>query len=423
MGDFLVRRLLPAAVILPIVLAWLRFEGERAGFYGTGFGVVLTTTVNVIIIAALILWSARWLNRMEAKRKQAEEALRESQEQFRNLFEQSADALLVHDLLGKIVDCNAEACRSLGYSREELLQLSVEDFATNLVTPQEETFRPEGTLWQRVMASTPGEVSGVHLGEHRRKDGSTFPVEVHVGSVIYKGEHMLLASARDITERKQAEEEMGKAREVAEEANRTKSEFLANMSHEIRTPLNGVIGMSELLLDTKLTPEQREYAQTVRGSGETLLTILNDILDFSKIEAGRLSLETTEFDLQSEVEEVVSLLGGRAQEKGLELVSFVEPDVPSAVKGDPLRLRQILTNLVGNAIKFTDEGGITVLAKLAEDPDDAAMVRFEVNDTGIGMTEEQQQGLFEAFSQADASTTRKYGGTGLGLAISKHLLR
>ncbi len=423
MGRSLIRQLLPAAIVVPVVLAWLRLEGQWAGLFGTTVGTVLFTLANVLIISALVLWSARLLDRTEAEREQAAEALQESQRQFRNLFEQSVDALLIHDASGKIVDCNAAACRSLGYSREELLRLSVRDFATNLLTPEERASKAGGSLWQRVMAGEPGEVSGVHLGEHRRKDGTTFPVEVRVGSVIYNGELLILASARDITDRKRAENELRRAREIAEEASRTKSEFLANMSHEIRTPMNGVIGMAELLLGTTLSKEQREYAETVYNSGQTLLTILNDILDFSKIEAGRLTLENIEFDLRREVEEVAALLAGRAHEKGLELVSFVEPEMPTIMRGDPFRLRQILTNLLGNAIKFTDEGEVVLRAELVRNGVDDAVVRFEIKDTGIGMTREQQQRLFEAFSQTDASTTRRYGGTGLGLAISKQLVQ
>jgi two-component system, sensor histidine kinase and response regulator len=422
MGAFLIRRLLPAAIIVPVVLGWVRFEGERAGLYGTGFGVVLNTTANVIIITALVLWSARWLDRMEAKRKQAEEALRESRGQFEDLFEQSVDSLFIHDSSGQIIDCNAEACRSLGYSREELLQLSVEDFATNLVKPEDDESRPEGTLWQRVTASEVGKVRGVHLGEHRRKDGTTFPVEVHVGSVVYNGARVILASARDITERKRAEEEMRRARDEAEEASRAKSDFLANMSHEIRTPMNGVIGMTGLLLDTDLSEEQREYAETVRLSGENLLDLVNEILDFSKIEAGRMEIETIDFDLRSAVEETIGLLAERAHAKGLELASVIEYEVPIALRGDPGRIRQVLVNLLGNAVKFTEQGEVILRVGLVEETENAAVVRFEVKDTGIGIDEEQHARLFRSFSQADASTTRRYGGTGLGLTISKQLV-
>ena len=330
------------------------------------------------------------------------------------IIDSSDDAILSKTLDGIITSWNRGAEALYGYSRDEIVGLPI----TTLLPPER-----VGEV-QDILARIRRGERVEHFETTRiRKDGTPVQVALTISPMHDVTGRITGAStiARDITDRKRLEAEAERGRQAAHEASRLKSEFLAMMSHEIRTPMNAIIGMTGLLLDTDLTAEQRDYAETVRNSGEGLMAIINDILDFSKIEAGKLDVEILEFAPRTVVEEVADLLAERAHAKGLELVTLVQPDVPSLVRSDPGRVRQILTNLLANAVKFTRRGEIVVRVSLAHETPADVVIRFEVSDTGIGMTPEEQQRIFQPFAQADASTTRAYGGTGLGLAISKQL--
>jgi PAS domain S-box-containing protein len=352
------------------------------------------------------------------QRKVIEAALERSDHRTRQIVETAHDAFISIDARGRITGWNSQAEASFGWARGEALG---RELAETIIPEDQRAAHRLGL--ERFLATGQGPVLGRRLeltALHR--DGREFPVELTISPIEMEQGYAFNAFLRDITERKAAEHELALARDQALEASRMKSMFVANVSHEIRTPMNGVIGMSELLLGTELDDAQREYAEAISASGEALLTIIDDILDFSKIEAGKLELDPTDFDLREAIERACGMLAARAHEKGLELAVAIGPEVPALVRADSARLRQVLTNLVANAIKFTAAGEVVVRASATAAGAGDARVRVEVSDTGIGIAPEALEQLFEPYAQADGSTTRKYGGSGLGLAISRQLV-
>jgi PAS domain S-box-containing protein len=329
---------------------------------------------------------------------------RQGELRIRAILDSALDSIITIDEHGVVETYNPAAAQMFGYNAEDVIGQSLHRLVPALQSV--ETY----------LMGSRREVMG------QRQDGTAFPMELAVSEMHLGQRRLAVGIVRDITEPKRAEEALIQAREAALEAARVKAAFLANMSHEIRTPMNGVLGMLSLLLSTDLTADQRQYIETAHSSGDSLLTLLNDILDLSKIEAERLVLEHIPFDVRLTVEDVVDLLAERAYGKGVELACLMAPDVPHMVCGDPTRLRQVLTNLLSNAVKFTEQGEVIVRVTLAATRETTVALQFEVCDTGIGMSPEAQERIFDAFTQAGGSTTRKYGGTGLGLTITRHLV-
>jgi two-component system, sensor histidine kinase and response regulator len=357
-----------------------------------------------------------------SERESAEAALRESSELITLLLESAPEAIYGVDLAGDCTFCNAACLRLTGYDDvSELLGRNMHEVIHYA--------KPDGTPYPVQECSIYAgfeEEQGAH-GDHEvlwRKDGTSFPVEFW-SRLLHRNNRVIgmVVTFVDVTVRKQAEEAMRNAKEAAESGSRAKSEFLANMSHEIRTPLNGVIGMTELALGTDLTEEQRDYLNTVKLSGDSLLSVINDILDFSKIEAGKSDLEVGDFDFRAILETILKTFALRASEKKLELLYEVDGQVPEIMQGDANKLRQILVNLLGNAIKFTHAGEVALRVKIDRVEDKKYMLHFTVSDTGVGLAADVRKLIFDPFTQADNSTTRNYGGTGLGLAISARLVK
>jgi len=341
------------------------------------------------------------------ERKRAQEALEREREQLQQIVAHAPVAMAMLDREGRHLAHSARWLRYVGVGEGSVVGRSLDELWPEMPDRYRDVFA-------RALS---GEVVSEPEDALERPDGSRVWMRWTVHP--WRGPRGEVAG---VVLAVQSIDVLVRARQGALEASRLKSDFVANMSHEIRTPMNGVIGMTRLLLDTGLTPEQREYAEIIDSSGRALLEIINDILDFSKIEAGRIDLEIVDFDLRRAVREVLGSFAEAAQARGLELLCLIRHDVPSALRGDPGRLRQVLTNLVGNAVKFTERGEVVLRVTISESDDETSVVRFEVRDTGIGIAPDVRPRLFESFVQADGSTTRRYGGTGLGLAISRRLV-
>jgi len=420
--------------LLPAFAGWIRIEVSLKRLQAEAWQLLVQQALTMALLAAATIFIvSKTIRRLSQN-------IERSEAQLQKTIGTALDAVVRTDAVGTITGWNLQAETIFGWSEQEALGRPLD----SLIIPAggRDGYRRELArflearetqfLTQRLELTTV------------RKDGGKFPVEWSMSPIWLNNECMFSSFIRDITERKQAEdaqsnyrtqlerevsmrtealEALREAKDHAELASRAKSDFLAHMSHEIRTPMNGILGMAELLLQTELSGKQQHFVDVVYRSGATLLKLINDVLDFSKVEAGKIELEHIRFDLVKTVREVTDLFVEQAQGKGINLTCSLVESVPSVLLGDPVRLQQILMNLVNNAVKFTKQGDIMLTVTMAEDLASHALLRFEVQDTGIGIEPALQAKIFEAFSQADGSTARKYGGTGLGLSIVKQLVQ
>jgi len=392
-------------------LTYIRKDGSR---FPAVVSVTALRDAQDAIIGYLLIGTDNTARKLvEAEQKKLDQRLRDQQFYTRSLIESNIDALMTTDPAGIITDVNKQMEALTGCTRDELIGAPFRSYFTD----------PERAEAGIKLVLSEKKVTDYELTACAR-DGKQTVVSYNATTFYDRGRTLqgVFAAARDVTERKRVEAELQQAKAMAETASQTKSDFLASMSHEIRTPMNAIIGIADLLAKTPLSPEQDKYVQIFRRAGDNLLNLINDILDLSKVEASQLELERTGFSLSDLLEKVREMVAVRAQEKGLELVCEIAPDVPNDLVGDPTRLRQVLLNLLGNAIKFTESGEVAL--RVAPDGDSAARgaLRFTISDTGIGIPGEKLSAVFERFTQADSSTTRRYGGSGLGLTISKRLV-
>jgi PAS domain S-box-containing protein len=392
-------------------LTYIRKDGTRLPAV---VSVTALRDVQDVIIGYLLIGTDNTARKLvEEEQKQSDQRLRDQQFYTRSLIESNIDALMTTDPAGIITDVNKQMEALTGCTRDELIGAPFKDYFTD---PD----RAEAAI-KRVLSEK--SVTDYELTA-RARDGTQTVVSYNATTFYDRSRTLqgVFAAARDVTERKRVEQELQQAKAAAESASRTKSDFLASMSHEIRTPMNAIMGIADLLAKTALSAEQDKYVQIFRRSGDNLLNLINDILDLSKVEASQLDLERTGFSLSDHLEKVIEMVAPRAQEKGLTLACEIAPSVSNDLVGDPTRLRQVLLNLLGNAVKFTEAGNVSLKVEPDGDCSVPTALRFTVSDTGIGIADDKLASVFERFTQADSSTTRRFGGSGLGLTISKRLV-
>ncbi len=419
-------------LFLPLIWMTVRrgLRGATAAILTLDSGITLALRIHprgpseltqLQFLMLILSLSGLVLGALISERDAGEQRLSQEEGRMRLLLESTGEAIYGVDVKGECTFCNLAMLRLLRCaSRDGVLGRNIHDVIHHTRRDGSPYPRNECVLQSEFLAGRKFHETDELLW---RADGTSFDAEIWCHPLLQQGRMLgAVVTFVDITERKKAQEVLRQAKEDAEAANRAKSEFLANMSHEIRTPMNGILGMTTLALETNLDSEQRDYLNMVKSSGESLLTLLNDILDLSKIEAGRLDLEITALSVEDCIEAAVQPLALGAQQKGIELVWNVSEDIPDLVRGDSTRLRQVLINLAGNALKFTAKGQVSIYAQLAGTTENGLLLQFTVADTGIGIPPDKQRTIFEAFAQADMSTTRRYGGTGLGLSICQRLV-
>jgi PAS domain S-box-containing protein len=403
------------------ILPWsVRWQGSFVVFSVLAWAVVRVSVglqssdeaaawIGVLVAAAIAQAVTMMRERHTREREQSDRQIRESEEKLRKVFEVSSDVITI-SAEGQYIDVNP-AFEITGYTRAEAVGGSEPNLNLWPTSGDRQRF------FEQVVAL--GQVKNLELS-FRARDGTLIPCLVSAAKAELQGKPCIIAVSRDITHLKASERELIERREQALAASQAKSEFLSSMSHEIRTPLNTILGMTELLLETENNPERVRYLNAMMDNGNALLGLINDVLDLGRIERGKLTLEKTTFDLSDLIARLTEALGVRAREKELDLTAHIEPDVPTTLVGDPLRLRQVLVNLIGNATKFTERGSVRLT--VSREPGGApGSIWFEVTDTGIGIAPNQLEHIFDSFTQADSSTARKYGGSGLGLSIAKRL--